>query len=183
MLNYPSLQLQRGLLSQITYIRLSTLIYIGQKSKSAATGTTSVKMQSSLSQVKIFISYAWEDTTNNFVIKLKRDMEAAGLKVFLDKHEILPGDMIQHEVAKGMEEADGIIIVYSERYPNSYWCDKELQMAQNRRKKIFPVRRIKNPYEKNVDLAIGGIRYADFIDDDNGYQDSLTLLIRGIEKK
>ena len=140
-------------------------------------------MQSSLSQVKLFISYAWEDTTNNFVIKLKRDLEAAGLQVFLDKHEIYPGDIIQHEVARGMEEADGIIIVYSERYPKSDWCDKELQMAQNRHKKIFPVRRIKSQYKKNVDLAIGGIMYADFIDDDNGYQSSLTLLIKGIERK
>lgn len=157
---------------------------IGQKSsKSAATGTSSVKMQSSLSQVKLFISYAWEDTTNNFVVKLKRDLEAKGLQVFLDKYEILPGDIIQHEVAKGMEEADGIIVVYSERYAKSQWCDKELQMAQNHGKKIFPVRRIKGQYQRNVDLAIGGILYADFIDDENGYQSSLALLIKGIEKK
>ena len=141
-------------------------------------------MQASFSQVKLFISYAWEDATNDFVEKLKRDLEDTGLQVFLDKHEILPGDNIQHEVAKGMDEADGIIIVYFKKYPSSNWCDDELQMAQRSHKKIFPVRRISGPYQRNVDLALGGILYANFtLDNEVEYQKSLDLLIKGIEKK
>ena len=135
-------------------------------------------------QIKLFISYAWEEATNDFVEKLKTDLEAKGLKMFLDKHDILPGDNIQREVAKGIDEADGIIIVYSERYPVSQWCSQELQMAQNLGKKVFPIRRIEDPYQRNVNLPIGGIRYATFtLDDEVEYQNSLALLIKGIEKK
>ena len=104
--------------------------------------------------------------------------------MFLDKHDILPGDNIQCEVAKGIDEADGIIIVYSERYPVSQWCSQELQMAQNLGKKVFPIRRIEDPYQRNVDLSLGGILYANFtLDDEVKYQNSLASLIKGIEKK
>ena len=141
-------------------------------------------MQASSSQVKLFISYAWEEATNAFVVRLKGDLEATGLQVFLDKHEILPGDNIQHEVAKGIDKADGIIIVYSERYPTSKWCDNELQMALRLNKPIFPVRRISGPYQRNVDLALGGISYAIFtLDNEGEYQKSLDSFIKGIEKK
>ena len=141
-------------------------------------------MQSSPTQIKLFISYAWEKATNDFVVKLKTDLEAKGLQIFLDKHDILPGDNIQHEVAKGINEADGIIIVYSERYPVSQWCSQELQMAQNLGKKVFPIRRIKGPYQRNVNLPIGGILYANFtLDNEVEYQNSLASLIKGIEKK
>lgn len=141
-------------------------------------------MQSSSTQIKLFISYAWEKATNDFVEKLKGDLEARELQIFLDKHDILPGDNIQHEVAKGIDEADGIIIVYSERYPNSQWCSQELQMAQKLGKKVFPIRRIKDPYQRNVNLPLGGILYANFtLNNEDEYHNSLSLLIKGIEKK
>ena len=143
-----------------------------------------MKSDPSLSGVKLFINYAWEEATNDFVERLKGDLERTGLKIFLDKHQIYIGSNIQHEVAKGMDDADGIIVVYSERYPDSKWCDKELQMAQRHNKAIFPLRRIKDPYERNIDLAIGQIRYANFTDDNaDEYSHSLDELIKGIKHK
>ena len=160
---------------------------IAKGSSSTASTTSSsvgVNVSSEHSQVKLFISYAWEESTNDFVLKLDKDLKSKGFQTFLDKHDILPGDNIQHEVAEGMVNANGIIIVYSERYPDSKWCDNELQMAQRSNIAIFPVRRIKGHYEKNVDLAIGGILWADFTDNnENEYQQSLEKLIKGIEKK
>ena len=139
---------------------------------------------SSLANINLFISYAWEGATNDFVEKLKHDLEATGLEIFLDKHEILPGDNIQREVARGMDKANGIIVVYSERYPNSEWCNKELQMAERLKKPIFPVRLITDPYQSNVDLALGSILYVKFsLDDHDQYQASLEFLIKGIKKK
>jgi len=137
------------------------------------------------SHITLFISYAWEESTEEFVEKLKSDLESElGLKIFLDKHEIFIGDNIQHELAEGIEEANGIIVVYSEKYPNSQWCDKELQMAQRKEMPIFPVRRIKDACKKNVNMAIGSLLWADFTDDDEDeYKKSLDLLIKGIEKK
>ena len=85
-----------------------------------------------------------------------------------------PDDSIHHEVAKRMEKA----------YPDSKWCDKELQMAQNHDKNLFPVRRIKGQYHRNIDLGLGGILYANFtLDNEDEYKSYLALLIKGIEKK
>lgn len=162
---------------------------ISTASGSSATpspATVKVEYDPLLSRVKLFISYAWEDVTNSFVERLKCDLESTGLQVFLDKHDILPGDNIRHEVAKGMDEANGIIVVYSERYPDSKWCDKELQMAQQYNKKIFPIRRIQGAYQRNVELAIGGILYENFTtadDNEKNYKHSLDRLIKGIKKK
>jgi len=168
---------------------LANSYFVGAKDKKvierSATSALSSSATATLSKITLFISYAWEESTEAFVVKLKSDLESeVGLKIFLDKHDILPGDNIQHELARGIEEANGIIVVYSERYPLSKWCDKELQMAERKKKPIFPVRRIKGAYQKNVDIAIGSLCWADFTDDDdNEYKKSLYLLIKGIEKK
>ena len=137
---------------------------------------------STLSKVKLFISYAWEKTTDNFVVKLQKDLKDRGYQVFLDKVDIVAGDNIQHELAKRMHETDGIITVFSKKFSSSQWCDKEIQMSQRLKKQFFPVRRIKEEYSKSLDMAMGSIKWIDFIKDSE-YQDSLKDLIRGIEKK
>ena len=134
------------------------------------------------SKVKLFISYAWEETTNGFVIKLQKDLEDQGYEVFLDKVDIVAGHNIQHELAKRIHETDGIIAVFSKKFSSSQWCDKEIQMAQRLKKQFFPVRRIKEKYSKNLNMAMGSIKWIDFIKDSE-YQDSLKDLIKGIEKK
>jgi len=133
-----------------------------------------------LSKITLFISYSWEESTEVFVLKLKSDLEKEiGLKIFLDKHELFPGANILHELATGIEEANGMIVVYSERYPESQWCDKEFQMVQRKKMPIFPVRRIKGAYKENINMAIGSLLWADFTDDDeNEYKHSLDLLIK-----
>lgn len=156
-----------------------TAISAPPKNSAATVTTSSVNMPSSFSQVKLFISYAWEQATDDFVLKLKKDLEDKGLNVFLDKHDIVVGEDILHAVANGMEDSNGIIVVYSERYPDSKWCDSELQMAKRCNKPIFPLRRIKSAFKGTVNLVIGSLLYADFTeDDDDEYQRSLDSLIK-----
>ena len=131
---------------------------------------------------KLFISYAWEDSTNEFVKKLQKDLADYGFEVFLDKVNIVAGDNIQHELAKEMDKADGIIVVISKKYSSSQWCDKELQMCQRRGKPLFPVRRIEEQPSNNVDMAVGSIKYVDFTNK-RKYGGSLKSLIQGIIKK
>ena len=152
-------------------------MYAGVKDK-----TLSTTLTKSLSMFKLFISYAWEDSTNEFVKKLQKDLEGYGFEVFLDKDNIVAGDNIQHELAKEMDQADGIIVVISKKFSSSQWCDKELQMGQRRKKPLFPIRRIKEQLSNNIDMAAGSIKYVDFIDEDK-YEDSLKSLIQGITKK
>ena len=154
-------------------------MYAGVKDK--APSTTLTKSSPKPSKVKLFISYAWEECTNEFVIKLKGDLEDHGFEVFLDKVDIVVGQNIQHELARQMDEANGIIAVFSKKFSSSEWCDKELQMAQRHNKPFFPVRRIREKYSNNLDIAMGSIKWADFINESE-YEDSLKALIQGIEK-
>ena len=141
-------------------------------------------MEPSLSEIKMFISYAREESTNEFVLKLKEDLESVGLKVFLDKDNILPSDNIRHELAEGIKEAHGIIIVHSKRYSESKWCNEEYQMALRKNKQVFPILRTKDQYQPKEDMAFGSTCWVDFTDNsENGYQQSLDSLIKGIRKK
>ena len=47
---------------------------------------------------------------------------------------------------------------------------------------LFPVRRIKEQPSSIVDMALGSIKYVDFINESK-YEDSLKSLIQGIIKK
>ena len=149
----------------------------------AVPSPVAVNVPSTFSEVKLFISYAWEDSTNDFVKKLREDLENEGFRqVFLDKVSILPGDNIQHTLSEELDKANGIIAVDSEKYRVSKWCDNEILTAERKGKQIFPVRRTKEKYNDNLDRAIGGIKWVDFTDDDK-YQDSFQSLIAGIRKK
>ena len=108
-------------------------------------------------------------------------MESNGFKVFLDKLDILPGHNIWHELAKGIEEANGIIVVHSKRYSESKWCDQEYQLAVRKDKAILPICRITDKYHSIEDMAFGSICWVDFTNDD--YKMPLNLLIAGIKKK
>ena len=152
-------------------------MYAGIKDKTLS--TTLTKSSSMSSEIKLFISYVWDDSTNKFVRKLQKDLACFGFTVFLDKVVIVAGDNIQHELAKEMDQADGIIVLISKKFSSSQWCDKELQMCQRRGKPLFPVRRIKEQPNNNVDMAVGSIKYVDFIE----YEDSLKSLVQGIIKK
>ena len=137
---------------------------------------------STRSKLKLFIRYALEETTNDFVIRLQKDLKDRGYQVSLDKVDIVAGDNIQHELAQKMHETDGIITVYSDRFPSSQWCDKEVEMAQMLKKQFFPIRRVKEGYSDNLDMVMGSIKWIDFINDSE-YQNSLKDLIKEIEKK
>lgn len=164
------------------------IICVGIKDSPSSTteavpSPVAVNVPSTLSEINLFISYAWEDSTNDFVVKLQKDLTKEGFKeVFLDKVSILAGDNIQHTLSKELCKANGIIAVDSEQYRVSKWCDNELLTAERKGKQIFPVRRTKEKYSDNLDRAIGALKWVDFTDDDK-YNDSFQSLIAGIRKK
>ena len=127
-------------------------------------------MQTSFSQVKLFIRNACEQATDYFVGKLKKDLEDVGLQVFLR-------DNIQHE---GMDdsEADGIIEVFPKFYFSSSMSEFDL-VPQKGHKKF----RIEyNSHPKDVDIPKKELYFTLDDDDDSEYKKSLELLITEIKK-
>ena len=59
-----------------------------------------------------FFSYSRKDA--DFVIKLAGDLKKAGINVWVDKLDILPGARWDDSVEKGLRNAGGMLVVLSE---------------------------------------------------------------------
>ncbi len=59
----------------------------------------------------IFISYSRYDT--KFVDKLSNDLRQKGIDVWIDRENILPGEMWQKQIGIGLNKASALIFVIS----------------------------------------------------------------------
>ncbi len=71
----------------------------------------------------VFISYAHVDA--DWVHRLAENLHQAGLDVFLDTWEIGPGDVVSHELDRGLEHARNGIVVVSPAALSRPWVQEE----------------------------------------------------------
>lgn len=79
----------------------------------------------------IFISYSYEDS--KFVDKIYKQLKEAGAVVWLDRHDMLAGD-VQKQIAKTIRIQDLVLIVLSKTSIMSDWVETELEMARKKEK-------------------------------------------------
>lgn len=72
----------------------------------------------------IFISYSHKDS--DFVDSLCRNLAGDRINVWMDRWELKPGDSLVESVQSAMVSAGAILIVLSNSYVESSWCQKEL---------------------------------------------------------
>jgi len=90
-----------------------------------------------------FISYSHED--KSFARRLHDQLQARGIRCWLDDHQILPGDDIYEQVDRGIRMWDKVLLCCSEHSLSSWWVDnevatsfsKEQQLMKDRRKKVL----------------------------------------------
>ena len=78
---------------------------------------------------KIFFSYA-HDENERLVSKLKKDLEARGFEVWIDRSEIKSGDNWRQSITKGLLESSGVVVFLSKhsvRVPGV--CLDEIRIA------------------------------------------------------
>lgn len=80
----------------------------------------------------VFISYSHADS--DFVDKLYEKHQDAGVSVWLDKHDILAGN-IEKQVMRQIRIKDIVLLVLSENSINSDWVETELEEAREKEKK------------------------------------------------
>ncbi|MFL6200879.1 MAG: TIR domain-containing protein [Thermoanaerobaculia bacterium] len=89
----------------------------------------------------VFVSYSNEDRP--FVTHLVRDLEAAGIQVWLDGSQVEPGDSLPRTVPNGIARSRMFMIVLSPDSVASEWVGFELDLATTReveeQRKIIPV--------------------------------------------
>ncbi len=89
-----------------------------------------------------FISHASEDK-EEVVLPLYQILSKNGMKVWVDKHEILLGDSLRRKLDEGLAKSRFGIVVLSERFLRKEWTKKELDALVSREdgkeKVILPV--------------------------------------------
>jgi len=126
----------------------------------------------------IFLSHTHADKA--FVRKLAADLEAHGVRYWLDEAEIKVGESLVEKIRQGLDGADFVAAILSPSSIASPWVQRELDVAMNqeiagRRIKVLPI--LYRPCELPGFLL--GKFYADFTGDEN-YSSSLKRLVESM---
>jgi hypothetical protein len=86
----------------------------------------------------VFLSYYSGDAV--WVVQLKSALSNKGLRVWLDKEQIRPGDLFIGALEKGIESTECVVIVISPGALRSHWVEEEynraLTMANSRERRL-----------------------------------------------
>ena len=107
------------------------------------------------------ISYQWDSQAD--AVRIKEALEEQGYKVWMDIEQM--SGNIYEKMSEAVETSDLIIVCMSGKYEVSENCNRELQYAQDLRKKIIPVK-IEREYKPRgpLRLIVSGALYVDFSD-------------------
>lgn len=90
----------------------------------------------------VFISHASEDKAE-VVLPLARELERAGLRVWLDVHQLAIGDSLMAEIDEGLANSSFGVVVLSPAFIAKKWTRSELSglfaMEQTHGKRVLPV--------------------------------------------
>jgi ABC-type branched-subunit amino acid transport system substrate-binding protein len=90
--------------------------------------------------MKVFISHA--HTNEPLVKKVTAALEEAGLEVWDDTREIMPGDNWANKVAQALQESEAMVVLLTPDALRSSWVRRDIEYAlgeQGYRKRVIPV--------------------------------------------
>ena len=90
----------------------------------------------------IFLSHSSKD--KSFARRLARDLEARGLRVWIDEAEMLPGDSLIRSQEQAIQSTDYLGVILSPNSVLSEWVQREVEVAlveeiRGRRLKVIPI--------------------------------------------
>ncbi|KAF8020105.1 hypothetical protein BT93_G0724, partial [Corymbia citriodora subsp. variegata] len=98
-------------------------------------------------EYQVFLSFRGPDTRCGFTSILHQAMIDAGIHVFMDDEELRPGEKIDGNLQRGIDDSKLYIPIFSKKYASSRWCLLELaRMVKNtfkskedKKKVILPI--------------------------------------------
>ena len=85
----------------------------------------------------LFLSYRSIDS--DFALRFAADLKNAGIRLWMDKLDIKPGDNWGNSIKTALNQCSGLIALLSPDYFTSRYCPNELSRAYSTGRKIFPV--------------------------------------------
>ena len=86
-----------------------------------------------------FLSYSSKD--REFATRLYAALTDAGVRVFWDHFDVLPGEALERQIAEAIREHRRLLVVLSPASMASDWVEREVRMARlHRRESLLPVR-------------------------------------------
>eukprot|EP00794_Sanderia_malayensis_P005891 gene5891-6577_t len=125
----------------------------------------------------VMLSYNWDSQAQ--VLIIKKELEKSGYKTWMDVDE-MHGDL-NERMAEAVEGAAVVVVFMTQKYEGSRSCKKELNYAEEKRKKIVPVKLDPN-YEPSgaLGLIAAGKIYVDF-SDESQFESKLAALKKEID--
>lgn len=123
----------------------------------------------------LFISYSRRD--EKVMRRLVVFLRAQGIKVWVDNEKLVPGTPIwEEEIEKAITRAFAIIVILSPDSKNSEWVRREVTMADQFDKRVFPLL-VSGTEEDSVPLRLITHQFVDVRTDESAGFDSLKTAI------
>src|SRR6516165_2461432 len=122
---------------------------------------------------RIFFSYARADS--EFVLKLAKDLRAAGKNLWLDQLDIEPGDPWDQSVEGALKTSPELLVVLSPASVASANVMDEVSFALEERKRVVPIL-----YRKcDIPFRLKRLQYIDLTADyRSGFETLLRVLVK-----
>ena len=118
---------------------------------------------------QIFFSYARPDS--EFAEKLANDLRSAGVSLWFDQYDILPGDRWDSAVQNALKSSPWLLVVLSPHSVVSENVMDEVAEALKLGKKVVPVLHL----QCDIPFRIARLQYVDFT---TSYQSGMKQLLR-----
>lgn len=127
---------------------------------------------------RVFISYSRRNKA--FAERLARDLDDAGLEVWIDFRQITGGELWQNEIYRGIERSEFIIFCMSPASVSSEWCNREIAAAREQNKLIIPIMVVDAYEDLQNSEALSWILNVHFISFVGGYEQAYTQLLESL---
>lgn len=129
---------------------------------------------------EIFISYSRRDRAfvEKFIDGLKENGYSAD-DIWVDWQDIPPSAKWEDEIRKGIEETNAVVFILSPDWAGSKECDKELQVAAEYKKRLFPIICL-DVDPKTIQPELASLNWIFFRETDN-FDEALQKLLAALK--
>jgi len=130
------------------------------------------------SQAFVFLSYSHAD--DEFVMRLRTDLEAQDIRVWVDKADLQPGTEEWDEAIRtGIRACQAVVLIASSHARTSPYIKRELRMAEMYQRPVYPVWAAGAQWLDVVPIiSLSGMQYIDARE--TRYQTAFPEIVRGL---